>query len=73
MILVIVRDHQIVDLFDAGVVGGGDDAVGIAIVKAVIAGIDQHGLTGGRNKQGRLAALHVDRVDLQIGRAGERS
>ena len=52
--------------------GGRGDAVGVAAVIAGPAGIDQHGLAGGRDEQRGLAALDIDEVDLQILGGGER-
>ena len=57
---VVVGDEDVVDAGEAGGVGGGGDAVGVAVVIALPAGVDQEGLMGGSDEEGGLAAFHVD-------------
>ena len=63
-----VRDQQVVDAVDARVVHGRLDAQGVARVAPRPAGVHQHRLAGGRDHEGRRAALDVDPVDVQVGR-----
>ena len=79
---VVVRDHQIVDAREAGLLHGGGDAVGVAIVEADEAGVDQHRLAAWRHQQRRLPAFDVDEMDFErfgrlgphrLGGRGERS
>ena len=47
MVLVLMRDKQVIDLVDASVVSGSHDAIGVAILISVIPCVDQHRLAGG--------------------------
>ena len=55
-----------IDGLHAGVLGGCCDAVGIPAIVAGPAGIDQHGLAGGRHEQRGLTAFDVDEVNFKI-------
>ena len=72
VIVVVVGDEDEINFAETGVVSGGDDAIGIAIVVAGPAGVDEEGLSEGRDEQGGLAAFDVDEINLQgiCGRCG---
>ena len=72
MIVVIVGDEDEVNFFDASVVSGGDDASSVAIVVVGPAGVDEKGLSVGRDEESGLAAFDVDEINLQgfCGRSG---
>ena len=72
VVLVEVRDQQVIDCLHAGVLGGRGDAVGVAAVVAGPAGIDQHGFAGGRHEERGLTAFDIDEVDLEILGGGEQ-
>ena len=73
MIAMIMGDQEIIDLRDAGLMGGSQDAVGVAAFISGPTGIDEKGLACGRHDQSRLAALYIDEIDLQgLGRGGLR-
>src|SRR5580704_1594974 len=67
VVAVPMRGNQMIDLLKSGVLDRIDDAACIARSRdcSDIPGIDEQGLAGRRNKQYRVAALHVDDVDLQ--------
>ena len=58
---VVVRQHEVIDLRDAGIGHCRLDAIGVAATG--IAGVHQQCFSGGRHKQRRLAALRVDVID----------
>ena len=60
-----VRGDQAVDLREAGVLGGGDDALGVADRAVEVAGVDQERFTGRVHEQRRVAAFDVDDIDVQ--------
>ena len=64
VIAVIVGNQDIIQLLDAGLMRGGDDAVGIATFVAWPTGIDQQRLARWAHDQSRLPALDVDEVNL---------
>ena len=72
MVLVKMRDQEVVDSFDAGVLGGRGDAIGVPAVVAGPTGVDQHGFAGGRHEQRGLAAFDVDEVYFKILGGGEQ-
>jgi len=61
VIVMIMSDYQVIDLANAGSLRRRNDALRIASAAIVVPGIDQHGLSGRRNEEHGLAALHVDR------------
>jgi hypothetical protein len=65
MITVKVGDDEMVDALDTGGMGGGHDPVGVAVIVAVVTGVDEQGFARGGDIEGGLAALHVDGVDVQ--------
>ena len=65
VIVVEVRDHQVVDLGDAGVARDRHDPFGVASVRAAPARVDQERLPRRRDDERRLAALDVDEVDVE--------
>ena len=67
-----VRGEQDIDFFQAGLLGRGEDALGIAIVGRAIRGIDEHRLAAGRDDESGGAALGVDPVNFQIARCGKQ-
>ena len=69
MIAVIVSDQNIIELLDAGLVGGRQDAIGVAAFVSRPAGIDQQRLPRWADNQRRLPALDVDEINLQGFRA----
>ena len=72
MVGVIVRDEHVVDLRDAGVVHGCQNAVGVAAIVAGPAGIHEQRRAGWGHEQRGLPAFHVDGVDEQVLRLGLR-
>ena len=76
MILVEMRDQQRVDFFDAGCFRRRRDANGVASAVARITGVDEQGLTGGRNHQRGLASFDIDEVNIErlcaLGGHGQR-
>ena len=72
VILVQVRDEEIVDALQAGIAHGGDDPVGIACVEPRVAGVDEQGLPGRRDDERGLPAFDVDEVDVESFRRGSR-
>ena len=65
MVAVVVRDDQIVDPFEARLLHGGGNAIGIAAVEPGVAGVHQQRFTRRRDEQGRLAAFDVDELDVE--------
>src|SRR5579862_42829 len=65
VVAMIVRDQDIVDLLDAGVVGGRHNAIRIAAFIIRPARIDQERLSGWTHNQSRLPTLYIDEIDLQ--------
>jgi hypothetical protein len=63
MIAVKMREQEVIDAREAGGFRGGDDARRIA--PAGIAGVDQHGLAGGRDEEGRATTLGIDPVGVE--------
>ena len=70
VIVVIVTNDDVVDLLHSRVTCRSHDAISIAVVVAIVAGIDQHRFTGGRNVEGCFAAFHIDSIDSQRGVLG---
>ncbi len=70
VILVQVRDEEVVDALHAGIAHGGDDAVGIARVEPRITGVDEQRLPGRRDDERGLPAFDVDEVDVERFRRG---
>jgi hypothetical protein len=62
-----VRDDQMIDLRDARVFHGFDDAARVTLrrLRAEVARIHQQRLARRRDEQRRVAALHVDHVNIQ--------
>ncbi len=65
MIAVPVRDDQAVDLGEAGILGGGEDAFGVADRAVEVAGVDQERFTGRVHEQRRVAAFDVHDIDVE--------
>ena len=65
MVAVEMRNQQVVQLADARVAGGRQDAIRIAVGEPGVPGVDEHRLSGGRDDQRGLPALDVDEVDVQ--------
>jgi hypothetical protein len=71
VVRVEVSDHEVVDLPQAGHLGRHpQDPPRVAAFRprggrARAAGVDEHGLAGGRDDEGGGAALHVDPVDVE--------
>ena len=72
---VVVRGHQKVELLHAGDASGLDDPVGIAVVVAGEAGVQQHALARRRDEEQRFAALRIHHVHVEglRGRQSERA
>ena len=66
MIAVKVRDQQVIDLLDPGLLRGLVDALGVAIAGRGVAGVHQQALPRGRDDQRGGAAFDVDPIDVQI-------
>ena len=73
MIGVPVGGDQAVDLGEAGVLGGGNDAFGVADRAVEIAGVDQERFTGRVHEQRRVAAFDVDDIDVERRARGLRT
>ncbi len=65
VVAVVVRDQQIVDLFDAGGLGGALDAVGIAALETSPACVDEQGLARWADNQRGLAAFDINEENLE--------
>src|SRR6516225_6769665 len=66
MIVVVVSDDQVIDLFEAGVLDGGHNASCIANGGvSTVSSIDKHGLSGRRHKQDGIAAFYVDHINVE--------
>ena len=65
MVAVIVSDHNVVDLVDAGELCGSRNAIGISVVEAGPPGIDEHRLPGGADEERCLSAFHVNEIDVE--------
>jgi hypothetical protein len=73
MVGVVVRDHDVVDPFQAGLLSCVNDPVGIAEIVTGPSGVDQQRLAGGRHNQSRLPSFDVDEIDLKaLGRVRRR-
>ena len=66
VVAVEVRGQQVVDLLEAGLLGGGEDALGVAIVGGAVGGVHQQGLAARRDDQRGGAAFGVDPVDFEV-------
>ena len=65
VVAMMMRDQDIVNSFETGSMGGGDDAVRIPSIKSGPASIDQQGLSRGTHDQSRLSAFNIDGIDSQ--------
>ena len=65
MVAVIMRDDDVVQFLDVGVFAGFRNALRIASVEAAPSSIDKHGLAGGADDEGRLAAFDIDKINFQ--------
>src|SRR5438067_823687 len=63
MVSVPVRDHQMIDLSNAGGTRRRHDAISISRRADEISGIDQQRLPGRRHEQRRVATFDIDDVD----------
>src|SRR5579859_6127302 len=61
----VVRDQHVIYLSDAGLMSRGQDPVGVAALISWPTGIDEQRLAGWAHHQSRLAAFHVDKINLQ--------
>ena len=64
VVLVKMRDQEIVDAGEARVLDRGHDPIGIAAVLLRIAGVDEQRLPRRRDDERRLAAFDVDEIDV---------
>jgi hypothetical protein len=69
VVRMVVRDQHIVQPRNTGLPGRGNDAVCIAVMVAGPSCIDQERVPTGGNEECRLAALDIDKVDLQLASA----
>ena len=69
MIAVPMGCDQVVDLGQAGILDRRHDPRGVALggVRGDVAGVHQHGLARGRDKQRGVSALDVDDIDVERG------
>ena len=68
-----VRDDQMIDLLEAGVFHGRHDSRGVSRrLRAGIAGVDEQRFARRRNEERRIAALHIDDIDVECLRRAER-
>jgi len=65
MVAVPVGDDQAIDLGEAGIFRGGEDAAGVADRAVGVAGIDQQRLACRVHEQRRVAAFDVDDIDVE--------
>src|ERR1051326_5177206 len=66
VIPVIMRENQMINLLQAGILGSVRDPARIPdSTVADIAGINQNRFAGRRNKQDSISALNVDNVNVQ--------
>ena len=65
MVIVIVRDQHKINLLDAGILRGRGDAIRVTPAIPRPSRVDQQRLPFRRNKQRRLPALNVDKINLQ--------
>ena len=66
MIVVVVRDNQVIDLLNAGVLDGRHDPSRITNgTVSTVSSIDKHRFSGRRDKKDGIAALHVDYINVQ--------
>ena len=63
---VVVGEEDVVDVVEAGALGGGGDAVGVAALIVGPAGIDEERVVVGSDEEGGLAAFDVDEEDFQV-------
>ena len=59
-------NQNVVNFADARLRGGGDNTSRIAAIIVRPARVDQKGLPRGRDEQGRLSALNIHKVDVQV-------
>ena len=65
MVVVVVRDNQVIDLLDAGVIDGRHNAPCIANgAVSTVPSIDEHRFPGRDDKKNGIAALHVDHINI---------
>jgi hypothetical protein len=60
VVVVKVRDQDIIDLADSRLLGDGNNAVGVPPVIPGPAGIDQKRMLAGCDEQSRLSAFDID-------------
>jgi hypothetical protein len=65
VIAVIVSNDHVIELVETFSFRGREDTIGISPVESRPSRIDQHGLTARIHEQCRLAALHVNEIDVQ--------
>src|SRR5580698_2271296 len=65
MIAVKVRDQKSIDAFNTASLRRSRDAVRVASTEPRVARIDQQTLTGRRDHQSRLAAFHIDEINVK--------
>ncbi len=70
MIAMVVRNQDIIDLREAGLMRGSQDPIGVAAFISRPAGIDEQRLSRWTHHQSRLPAFHVDEIYLQRFAAG---
>ena len=72
MIAMPMANHNMIDFRQARLLRGGEDALGVAVAIAGIAGVEQQRFSGRRDEQRGRAAFDIDLGDFQIARLGER-
>src|SRR5579859_1866192 len=70
VVIVIMGQQDIIDLADAGTLGCSKNPVRIAATIFRPAGVDEQRLSRWGNEEGRLAALHIDEINLKIAFSG---
>ena len=65
MVAVVVRDQDIVELLESGLVRGGDDAISVPPFVPGPAGVDQQRFSRWAHEERGLATLNVDEVNLE--------
>src|SRR5262249_31798917 len=65
MVIVVMGDHNVVDLIDSRELRGRCNAVGVSAFKARPSRIDQHGLAGGADDKRCLSTFHINEIDVE--------
>jgi hypothetical protein len=66
MIAMPMANHDMIDFRQARFLRGGEDALGVTVAIAGIAGVEQQRFSGRRDEQRGSAAFNIDPGDSQI-------